>query len=428
VGGVLYFGQAWTENNESIHLIGQVEMTYKEAEILVLKLGVLMSCIFSYFTALGILSALLVDLSKEFGISVAGVGQLITISVITVGLSAPLIGPFSDRIGRKRIVVSAQVILAISLLGYSISKSLLALIGFSVLLGLGGAMGMPFSLALVSDYFSSHTYGRAVSIVYAGQPIASLVGVPIGAFIADRLGWHWSFFALGAFSLGSAVVTQIVLSPSVVYPREKTMSYFSNFIEAFRYRSFLPIITGNTLLSMAHFAVATYLAAFLRQTYSLSIWEVTPFLLMIGVIQLAGVLAGGAVADKLNKTKICIVTQFFAGLTGFVLLGWPKGLLFSVLLGGVFMGLYSSNRPAFLSLMVALSDHVRGTVMGIQATSNRLGQALGAASGGLVLSWIGYSSLGIFCIVLSLLASSVFFYVSHFIEKTPQHINEIIET
>jgi predicted MFS family arabinose efflux permease len=92
------------------------------------------------------------------------------------------------------------------------------------------------------------------------------------------------------------------------------------------------------------------------------------------------------------------------------------------------MGLYSSNRPAFLSLMVALSDHVRGTVMGIQATSNRLGQALGAASGGLVLSWIGYSSLGIFCIVLSLLASSVFFYVSHFIEKTPQHINEIIET
>lgn len=206
------------------------------------------------------------------------------------------------------------------------------------------------------------------------------------------------------------------------------MSYFSNFIEAFRYRSFLPIITGNTLLNMAHFAVATYLAAFLRQTYSLSIWEVTPFLLMIGIGQLAGVLAGGPIADKLNKTKICIVTQFLAGLTGFVLMGWPKALLFSVLLGGVFMGLYSSNRPAFLSLMVSLSDHVRGTVMGIQATSNRLGQALGAASGGLILSWVGYNYLGIFCVVLSLFASSVFFYVSHFIEKTPQPINKMIGT
>lgn len=196
-------------------------MSYKETGNLVLKLAVLMSCIFSYFTALGILSALLVDLSKEFGISVAAIGQLITISLITVALAAPLIGPFSDRIGRKRMVVSAQIILGISLLGYSISNSLLALIGFSVLMGLAGGMGMPFSLALVSDYFSSHTYGRVLSIVYAGQPIASLVGVPIGAFIADRLGWHWSFFALGVFTLGSAGVIQIVLSPSVLYPQKK---------------------------------------------------------------------------------------------------------------------------------------------------------------------------------------------------------------
>jgi predicted MFS family arabinose efflux permease len=398
-------------------------MGYKETGNLIVTLGALTSCIFSYFTAVGILSALLVDLSKEFNISVAGIGQLITISLITVALSAPLIGPFSDHIGRKRMVISAQVILGISLLGYSISKSLLALIGFSVLMGLGGAMGMPFSLALVSDYFSSHTYGRALSIIYAGQPIASIVGVPIGAFIADRLGWHWSFFVLGAFTLGAAFITYIILSPSVVYAREKKISYFSNFIEAFRYRSFLPIIAGNTLLNMAHFAVATYLAPFLRQTYSLSVWEVAPFLLIIGVGQLTGVLAGGPIADKLSKMKICIVTQFLAGLTGFVLMGWPKALLFSVLLGGVFMGLYSSNRPAFLSLMVSLSDHVRGTVMGIQATSNRLGQALGAASGGLVLSWVGYNYLGIFCVGLSLLASSVFFYVSYFIEKTPHQGN-----
>ena len=374
---------------------------------------VLTVCIFSYFTAVGILSALLVDLSKEFDISVAGIGQLITISVITAALSAPLIGPFSDRIGRKRMVVSAQVLLGISLLGYSISQSFLALIGFSVLMGLGGGMGMPFSLALVSDYFPSQTYGRALSIIYAGQPIALLVGVPIGAFIADRLGWHWSFFALGSFTLGAALVTHVILSPSIVSPSEKKMTYVSNFIEAFRYRSFLPIIIGNTLLNVAHFSVATYLIAFLRQTYSLSVWEVAPFLLIIGFGQLAGVIAGGLMADMFSKMKICIVTQTIACLISFVLMSWPKNLLFSVLLGGLFMGLYSSNRPAFLSLMVTLSDHVRGTVMGIQATSNRLGQALGAASGGLILSWIDYSYLGIFCIVLSIFASAIFFYVSN---------------
>ena len=180
--------------------------------------------------------------------------------------------------------------------------------------------------------------GRVISIIYAGQPIALLVGVPIGAFIADRLGWHWSFFALGSFTLGAALVTHVILSPSVVSPSQKKMTYFSNFIEAFRYRSFLPIITGNTLLNVAHFAVATYLAAFLRQTYSLSVWEVAPFLLIIGFVQLAGVIAGGLMAHRFSKTKICMVTQTLAGSTSFVLMSWPKNLLFSCPLGGLFHG------------------------------------------------------------------------------------------
>jgi len=78
------------------------------------------------------------------------------------------------------------------------------------------------------------------------------------------------------------------------------------------------------------------------------------------------------------------------------------------------MAIYSGNRPAFLSLMLSLPDRIRGTVLGIQATSNRLGQALGSAIGGLLLSWMDYSYLGIFCIVLSVFATTVCLYGTHY--------------
>ncbi len=316
---------------------------------LILILASLIVCIFSYFSAIGILSALLVDLSKEFGSSVAGMGQLITVSVVVFALTAMIGGPFSDRIGRKWMVVLSQTILGVALLGFGISQNIFALIAFSVLLGFGGGIGLPNSLSSVSDYFSISAYGRALSVIYGGQPLAALAGVPAGAFIADRLGWHWSFFTLGVFTLLAAGVTSIVLTVSGRSLSEKDRAYLVSFKEAFRQRNFLAMMAGNTLHNGAHFIIATYLAAFLMQSYSLGVGEIAPLLSFIGVSQLIGVLIGGTIADKFNKIKICIFTQVVGGLISFVLMGYAKNIFFSIILCGIFMGIYGMNRPAFLS-------------------------------------------------------------------------------
>ncbi|MFC2006108.1 MFS transporter [Chloroflexota bacterium] len=380
--------------------------------ISVLIVVVLTLSIFCSTTLLGLVSALLVDLSKEFDITVAAGGQLLTILAITWALVAPAIGPFSDRIGRKRMVVSGLVLSGASVLGYGLSWSFSSLLGFSVLFGLGGAAAGPNILAIVGDQFSPKVHGRVMSIVTTGIPVGYLAGVPAGALVADSLGWRWSFLVLGMLMIVTALAGMLILPSPRSHRSHKGTKYLSSFREAFRHRSLLPLVLANTLLQGAYNVVAVYLIAFLIQSYSLNIGQVAPFISFMAVGNLIGMLAGGPLADKLSKTKLCATTQALAGFISLVLMFLTPGIWLSVFLGGLFMGLNSSNRPAFFSLMLSISGTVRGTVMGIQATSNHLGRALGAMIGGLMLALVGYQYLGILCLVLSLFASATFLYVS----------------
>jgi predicted MFS family arabinose efflux permease len=57
--------------------------------------------------------------------------------------------------------------------------------------------------------------------------------------------------------------------------------------------------------------------------------------------------------------------------------------------------------------------------MGIQAVSNHLGRAVGAAVGGLAVSLLGYDFLGILCLIFGLAASAIYVFLSFFMRKVP---------
>ncbi|MFC2002008.1 MFS transporter [Chloroflexota bacterium] len=383
-----------------------------------LMVAVLSSGIFCITTGVVLTAALLVDLSREFNTTVTAVGQLITLTAISWGLLAPIIGPLSDRFGHKRTALWGLTIYGIAMLGYSISRDFSVLAGFSILAGLGGAATGPNIIAIVGDYFPPNNISRRMAMVIAGIPLASLAGVPLGALIAGSLGWRWSFLTLGLFMIAIALTGIFALPPSHRQHEDKGITYLSSFSKAFRHRPLLPLLAANTLLQAAYWTVATYLVAFLIQSYSLSTGQVAPLLLLMGIGQLVGTLAGGSLADNFSKSKICLLTQVFSGLISLVFMLFTKNIWLSVFLGALFMGLYGSTRTPVVVLMVSVSgSDIRGTIMGMLAATNQWGRGLGALAGGLMLALLGYNYLGVLCLVLSLLAATIFFYVSFFLQE-----------
>ncbi|HSX79305.1 MAG TPA: MFS transporter, partial [Candidatus Saccharimonadia bacterium] len=85
------------------------------------------------------LGPLLVTLAHEFQTSVAVVGQLVSATAITWGLTAPLAGPVSDTYGRRRMLLTGLLLLAVGLLGSTLAWHYGSLLACRLLTGVGAA-------------------------------------------------------------------------------------------------------------------------------------------------------------------------------------------------------------------------------------------------------------------------------------------------
>jgi len=378
-----------------------------------LTISVLTAVQFCLFSAMFLVPALLVDLSREFNTTVAAVGQMNTVAGITWAIGAPLVSPFSDHFGRKRMIIIGHSTTILALLGFSISPNLAALLGFSVLAGLGGACTAPNALAATGDYFSAEKRGRITSVVYGGMPLGALAGAPLGAVIADAVGWRWSFLALALFMVAVIPLLVTVLP----HHRRRTtggLAYTAGFRQAFRYGPFLPLITGNLLLQTVYYTVSTYLPAFLIQSYALTTGKVAPFLTLLGIAWLIGTIVGGPFADRFSKMKMCAILPIPMGISGVFIMLFTPGLWVSVSFGLLFMFFYGVHRTPFFSACASVPGEIRGIVMGTQAATNHIGRSVGAMGGGLIVSLLGYSYLGGFYIILMGLASATFARISSY--------------
>jgi predicted MFS family arabinose efflux permease len=365
---------------------------------------------FLIMTVVVLVSALLVEIADEFHTTVAIAGQLITITAIVWGLSAPAIGPLSDHLGRKRVLLIGLTVAGFSILGYSLAWSYPVLIVLSIFAGLGGAMTGPVILAFVGDYFPPKILGRMIALVGAGVPIAHLLGAPGGTLIAGSAGWRTSFLVLAILLLALALLCFMKLPSQKIDRTGSSFAYLSSFKTALKLKAFLPLLTANVLASCGYSAVYSYLPAFLIQSYSLSLGQAAPLLLFVAIGDLCGMLLGGQLADKFDRNNVCTVTQALTAIVGMMIMWRAYSLWLTVFMGALLTGLFDSNRPSFVSINSSLSSTIRGTIMGIQGASNHLGRALGAMVGGLVLGFAGYHYMGITTLVACLSAAILFYF------------------
>ena len=106
----------------------------------------------------------------------------------------PLYGKFSDLHGRKPVFLAALgLFLAGSILSGQ-SRSMVELIAFRALQGLGAGGLIPLSFIIIGDLFSFEQRARMQGLFSGVWGVASIVGPLIGGFLVDQLSWRWVFY------------------------------------------------------------------------------------------------------------------------------------------------------------------------------------------------------------------------------------------
>ncbi|UCZ53707.1 multidrug efflux MFS transporter [Bacillus shivajii] len=157
---------------------------------------VLISVLLGTFTVIlnnSMLNPAVPHIMEVFDADAVSAGWVITIFMVTMGITMPLTGFLSDKFGKKEMYLfGVSLFLLGSLLG-SFSWNLSSLIFFRGLQGVGGGFIMPLSMVFIFQVFPKKERGMATGIWGIAAMMAPTIGPTLGGFIIELGTWQWLF-------------------------------------------------------------------------------------------------------------------------------------------------------------------------------------------------------------------------------------------
>lgn len=141
------------------------------------------------------------QLMRIFNISPREFGLLVSSYTFSAGISSFFGAFFLDRFDRKKILLWVYVGFSIATLGCALSPSYPILLAARVLSGVFGGLTSALILAIIGDVIPDSRRGRAMGLVMSAFSVASVLGVPMGLFLASLSDWHTPFYILTGLSV-----------------------------------------------------------------------------------------------------------------------------------------------------------------------------------------------------------------------------------
>src|SRR5262252_8762117 len=276
------------------------------------RAGVVMAVLFLVFF-LGIsdnqmVSPLLPLIAREFNLASGEAGKLIGPAyALAAALVALIVGPASDRLGRRRFLLYAALLFGMSLLSVLIIRDIRTLAAVRFFTGLAAGTFSTCSIAYVGDYFPYKRRGTAMSVVQSGYFAALVLGVPVG--------WRSSFVAFGLLSVVAFLLVRLRLPEDTPQMAEQDLGdrmarRFGNMKVVFETRERIAAVVGAFFVSAGFVGFIYYLGSWLTKSFGLQTREVGLVFVAVGVASLGGSLLAGPIADRFGKRAISILSTF----------------------------------------------------------------------------------------------------------------------
>ena len=149
------------------------------------------------------------------------------------------------------------------------------------------------------------------------------------------------------------------------------------------------------------------MAAFLIQTYGLSVGATAIPLACAAAGQVVGSYSAGMIATTKHRASLVAATTLLGGLCGLIFFSVPIGYWAAVVLGAVGTGLLGVTFPTLVAISYEYSGRSRATGIGLIGVGNQSGGAAGAAMAGALLAGVGFGGVGYLCLGVAVISAAV---------------------
>ncbi len=356
---------------------------------------------------------LLDALARDFGISHAAVGGVITATQLGCALALLFLVPLGDRVDRRRLMAMQMLALTFALVAVGMAQSTLALLAGMLAVGLLGTAMTQGLIAYAASAAAPHEQGQVVGTAQGGVFIGLLLARVFAGGVSDLAGWRGVYFCAALLMLGIAIPLWRRLP--ILPPASRTLSYprlLASMLTLLRQEKVLQVRGMLALLMFAAFNIfwSALVLPLSAPPYNFSHT-------LIGAFGLAGVV-GALAAARAGQWADRGYARRTSGLALLMLLlaWWPLSLmevsLWALVMGIVLLdlggqALHVTNQ----SLIFRTRPDAHSRLVGLYMMFYAVGSGLGAISTTVTYARFGWQGVCLLGASVSLLAL-VFWWVT----------------
>jgi DHA1 family inner membrane transport protein len=329
-----------------------------------------------------VIMGLLLEVSADFGVSIATAGLLISGYALGVVVGAPVLTVLTARWPRKTVLLALMAIFVAGNAACALAPTYGFLMAARVLTALAHGTFFGVGSVVATGLVSADRKASAIAVMFTGLTFANILGVPLGTWIGQHLGWRATVWAVTLVGLVAFAVIAILV-PKDDQPTDAG-DWRADLVAILRAPALLGLVT--TVLGYAGvFSVFTYIAPMLTRISGFSEAAVSPILLVFGGGLVIDNLVGGRLADR-NVLATVFGTLVALALMLALMTPGLRSPVTAVVLTGL-LGAAGFARVAPLQMWVL--SKAEGAGQSLASSFNiaafNLGNAIGAWVGGAVI-------------------------------------------
>ncbi|OIK15698.1 hypothetical protein BIV60_08055 [Bacillus sp. MUM 116] len=394
---------------------------------------------------------------------------IFSVYMLASTVTVPLYGKLSDQYGRKKLLIISVAIFTIGSLLAGMANSMVSLIIYRGIQGLGAGGMLPISMIIVGDLFTIEKRGKIQAVFSGIWTLSSIVGPVLGSFFVETLTWRWIFFInipIGiatvlclipykeqnefkktfidykGFVLFGLSITFLLLATNVAHPLWYVVAGILGMIifllverkveqpflpvSLFKNRGTLMVNLYMLFFCISFFGTPNYIPLFLQDGRGMNIYKSGLILLSIAIGWMFGSTPAGKWILRYGYKKLFVIGNLMCTLAGLIIFFVIKDVSYFLLFGlltvqGFAFGLLFA--VGTIASQEFVENNIKGMSTSLQIFLRNIGTSIGVTVMGLLINQAASMVIGMKNIYLFALCVSVLSFVITFLIPTKSPIS-----
>lgn len=327
-------------------------------------------------------------LIKSLSMKPSSFGIAVSAYAFSAGISGLLTAGFADRFDRKKLLLFFYTGFIVGTFLCSLATSFEALVAARIITGLFGGVISSISMAIITDLFSLEQRGRVMGYIQMGFGASQVLGIPIGLFIANKMGWEAPFVMVAGVAVVIAGMIIVILKPLNKHlGLQHDKSAFQHLLHTVLKRNYRIGFAATAVLSIGGFMMMPFGSVFAVNNLHVSADQLPVLFMVSGVSSLIIMPFIGQLSDKISKFKIFAAASLWTMLMCVVYTNLSVTPFLMVVALNVLMmiGIMSRMVPSSALTSAIPEPEDRGAFMSINSSMQQISGGIAAAASGMIV-------------------------------------------